>query len=312
LSWHMSFANGRHRYRWLKRLLAPMQDGAFQEDRITHPIGKCIFVFAGGTSETLEAFGPEELRPLPKKTSQEMRKQREKLEEKRNKFALLKGPDFVSRLQGHLNVLGPNPRKADPGGQIECGPDRTYPVRRTLMLRNILKLKDRATSPIDSGLLFALPGVSGYRHGARSFEKLIAALPPMLDRDVDAGEFLDLMNARNAFKTSSDIENLAAAMHKNYRDRSSAKKREVEMEFKQSYKQLDSDGKASNRAAAMRITELLELINYKVIVSAPRVCSTVRSALPGRFATDVAANHAVPGRAKSNAPCAQAMSGTGW
>ena len=36
-------------------------------------------------------------------------------------------------------------------------------------------------------------------------------------------------------------------------------------------------------------------------IGAARACSTVRSALPGRFATDVAANHAVPGRAKSNA-----------
>ena len=36
-------------------------------------------------------------------------------------------------------------------------------------------------------------------------------------------------------------------------------------------------------------------------IGAPRACSTVRSALPGRFATDVAANYAVPGRAKSSA-----------
>jgi hypothetical protein len=36
----------------------------------------------------------------------------------------------------------------------------------------------------------------------------------------------------------------------------------------------------------------------------PRVLPRPIPALPGRFATDVAANHAVPGRAKSNAPCA--------
>ena len=36
-------------------------------------------------------------------------------------------------------------------------------------------------------------------------------------------------------------------------------------------------------------------------IGAVHACSTVRSALPGRFATDVAANHAVPGRAKSSA-----------
>ena len=36
-------------------------------------------------------------------------------------------------------------------------------------------------------------------------------------------------------------------------------------------------------------------------IGAARAYSTVRSALPGRFATDVAANHAVPGRAKASA-----------
>ncbi len=41
-------------YRWLQYLLAPMQDGKFQEGQITHPIGKCIFVFAGATSITLQ------------------------------------------------------------------------------------------------------------------------------------------------------------------------------------------------------------------------------------------------------------------
>ena len=45
-------------YRWLQFLLAPMQDGRFQEGQITHPIGRCVFVFAGATSYTCENFGP--------------------------------------------------------------------------------------------------------------------------------------------------------------------------------------------------------------------------------------------------------------
>ena len=36
-------------------------------------------------------------------------------------------------------------------------------------------------------------------------------------------------------------------------------------------------------------------------IGAARACPTVRSALPGRVATDVVANHAAPGRAKSSA-----------
>jgi hypothetical protein len=44
-------------------------------------------------------------------------------------------------------------------------------------------------------------------------------------------------------------------------------------------------------------------------IGVARACSTVRSALPGRFATDVAANHAVPGHAKSSAGRAAVRSG---
>ena len=44
-------------------------------------------------------------------------------------------------------------------------------------------------------------------------------------------------------------------------------------------------------------------------IGATRACSTVRSALPGRFATNVAANHAVPGCAKSSVGRAAPRSG---
>ena len=44
-------------------------------------------------------------------------------------------------------------------------------------------------------------------------------------------------------------------------------------------------------------------------IGAARACSTVRSALRGRFATDVAANYAAPGRTKSNAKRAALRSG---
>jgi hypothetical protein len=35
---------------WLRYFLAPMQDGKFREEQLVHPIGRAIFVFAGGTS----------------------------------------------------------------------------------------------------------------------------------------------------------------------------------------------------------------------------------------------------------------------
>ncbi len=39
-----------HPLGWLRHFLAPMQDGAFQQGQIVHPIGRAIFVFAGGTA----------------------------------------------------------------------------------------------------------------------------------------------------------------------------------------------------------------------------------------------------------------------
>ena len=40
---------------WLRYFLTPMQDGAFLQGQISHPLGTAIFVFAGGTSEKLAA-----------------------------------------------------------------------------------------------------------------------------------------------------------------------------------------------------------------------------------------------------------------
>ena len=53
-----------------------------------HPIGRCIFVFAGGTSHKLKDFNND-------------------LANEKNRKNKL--PDFISRLKGFLNVIGPNP-----------------------------------------------------------------------------------------------------------------------------------------------------------------------------------------------------------
>ena len=44
------------KYEYLQYLLAPMQDGTFQEGQVTHTIGRCIMVFAGATSYKMETF----------------------------------------------------------------------------------------------------------------------------------------------------------------------------------------------------------------------------------------------------------------
>ncbi len=134
---------------WLRYFLAPMQDGEFLDGDLTHPIGRAIFVFAGGTSATLDKFGRD-------------------LDEK--KARALKLPDFISRLKGYLNVLGPNER--------EDGEDPYFILRRAILLNSMLKgcthlLRDGQVQ-VDRGVLRALLLTKKYKHGARSMESLIA------------------------------------------------------------------------------------------------------------------------------------------
>lgn len=248
--------------RWLQYLLAPMQDGTFQEGQVIHPIGKCIFVFAGGTCHRLVDFAlrkppkprAEELAALEDSQRQAKEKEYQEAAARYRSFALAKGPDFVSRLHGFLNVLGPNGRR-DPA----CPHDVTWPIRRALLLRSLLKLDDDDHLEIDPGLLDALLRVREYRNGARSFEKIVrvlcsgcrqgdlhqsalplepasghptsaaeltreqdrlhrSALPPefMLDCETRAHEFMELLTAREAFRGHPAREDLAALVNWNY------------------------------------------------------------------------------------------------
>jgi hypothetical protein len=168
---------------WLRFFLAPMQDGEFREAGRFHPIGPAIFVFAGGTSSTLQQFaaiGDEAAEKTAKK------------------------PDFLSRLKGYVNVFGPNP----------LGPnDVAYRLRRALLLRALLggkapQLFRGGLLSIDPGVLRAFIAIDRFRHGARSLEAIIAtsaltgklryersSLPPQdqLELHVDAAAFLKLV-----------------------------------------------------------------------------------------------------------------------
>jgi hypothetical protein len=192
---------------WLRYFLAPMQDGKFQEGQINHPIGRAIFVFAGGTSSSMSAFGAG-LKP--------------------DEFRSVKGPDFVSRLKGFINVLGPNPVK-------DRGPDPYFVIRRAILLRSSLqrnasalfeKRYGRDLLNIDRGVLRALLRTDEYKHGARSIESLIAmsqltgktafersCLPPesQLDLHVDGKGFLSLVQQVDL--EGPVLEKLAEAAH---------------------------------------------------------------------------------------------------
>ncbi len=191
---------------WLRYFLAPMQDGKFQQGQITHPIGRAIFVFAGGTSETMQAFDKGTQDPG---------------------FRAVKGPDFVSRLKGFVNILGPNPK--------EGTSDPFYLIRRAILLRSIIardarqffhKREGKEILEIDSGVLRALLQTRRYKHGVRSMESILAmstltgkrrfersALPSeaQLDLHVEAQDFLAILQRMEL--EGDFLEQLAAAAH---------------------------------------------------------------------------------------------------
>jgi hypothetical protein len=267
---------------WMQYLLAPMQDGVFQEGPFTHSIGKCVFVFADGTSYDYRFFGP--LDPPGDKEDEEMKKAR-------RQFVQKKGPDFKSRLTTCLNVLGPNPRKLLDRKQAETGRDPwfddpsdvEYPVRRAILLRGLLNhgKKEDATKElkIDPGLLTALLEVGHYRNGARSMEKLLnqivadgstvpsrAGLPhreivESLVQEVD--EFYERLHTAGF---GSDIEKLAKGIHERFRamNKEARKKNpktpKLDPKSDMPWEDLSPELKASNRAAVQRIPQILAAV----------------------------------------------------
>lgn len=261
-------------YRWLKHLLAPMQDGHFQEGQLTHAIGKCIMVFAGGTSWTFETFGAVE---ASEGAGGEADGERE--------FRLAKGPDFKSRLDGYLNVVGPNRRQARPGVASEDFDDIHVPLRRALMIRAVLRCTPDEKLEIDDGLLHALLGVERYTHGARSLAKILgpfAAVRPeplrrssllpfaQLDMHVSADAFLDLCAEAPTSPyppgdslTDQQVTAVAPAIHETYR---ALGRREgwLDPALDADYDDLPDFYQRSNRAAAERMLSILGLVGLRL------------------------------------------------
>lgn len=169
---------------WLKYFLAPMQDGEFVENGKTFKFGRAIFVFAGGVNHSFAEFNDRTRNP---------------------DFCEAKGPDFISRLRGILNIKSMNQPEGD--GDIE----HIYMLRRAVFLKS--KLEDRIGKLgegkldrlLDENLAKAFLTVPRFKHGVRSMEAVIdmsstkpgipyncSHLPPrdQLDMHVDAREFL--------------------------------------------------------------------------------------------------------------------------
>lgn len=255
-----------HSFMWLQYLLAPMQDGVFQEGQLTHPVGKCIFVFAGATSYNMNAFG------------------KFNTENEEKEFILKKGPDFISRLNGYINILGPNKRQNfNPGYSkvdekwIDDPSDFTYPIRRAIFIINLLKLKkDDFPLRMDWGLLNALIKVDRYKHGSRTMANLLNDIRQNNPRNLILRSWLPSKATMELhFKNPKDFyENMtretdfietawevAPIIHSYW----CKKLNDPTKEYSVEYSFLPVFIKESNVQAAMRIPEVLKAGGFKLI-----------------------------------------------
>lgn len=141
-------------YGWLRYFLAPMQDGKFTQGESTHSVGNAVFVFAGGRATQMDEFRADV-----------------------GSNRALKGPDFLSRLQGFLNVAG-----LDHDDDILLG---GVLVRRAILLRSLLfkyapniargrKETKSKYLDIDDAIVSAFLCTKRFRYGARSIETILA------------------------------------------------------------------------------------------------------------------------------------------
>lgn len=155
-------SNGRS---LVARFLAPMQDGQFRDGSRIHPIGRAIFVFAGGTARTAQHFCDavqyrQDGTPEPADPAEIQ------------KAKALKIPDFVSRLAATLDVLGPNPTDAaDAEGAL---------LRRAVLLRNLIQktlpqvvADGDGHADIDPAVIEAFLSDVTFTFGARSIEQVL-------------------------------------------------------------------------------------------------------------------------------------------
>lgn len=173
------------RWGWLKHFLAPMQDATFKDKELVHPLGSAIFVFAGGTADNYGEFNLRSAKlknsetrnsgesPVHASAEKEADDSRE-TEAKLSEFKAAKGPDFVSRLRGYVDVQGISGIEGD----------SACVVRRAVLLRSLLERDERTANlfrtigkdkelQIDTPVLRAFLNVNSYHHGARSLEAIL-------------------------------------------------------------------------------------------------------------------------------------------
>lgn len=125
---------------WLSWFLAPMQDGVVETSDKPIKVRKAVFIFAGGTAETLDEFN------LRARLSPEAYRAR-------------KVPDFVSRLRGAINI----------GGLNGIGDERI--ISRALVLSRF----GERTKGLSDTQIDRLLSNGHFVHGVRSMKTLLDA-----------------------------------------------------------------------------------------------------------------------------------------
>jgi len=157
---------------WLKFFLAPMQDGAFYSAQVERPIdiGRAVFIFAGGIYSSFERFDPRSAdadEELGYVLSESHKKRIEQ-------FKQAKGPDFISRLRGYINIAEAN---AEPGRAKHF-------ARRAIQLLGLLERLEFVSGKwarIDEPIIYAMLTVDRYQHGVRSMEAILRMCRPIDD-----------------------------------------------------------------------------------------------------------------------------------
>jgi hypothetical protein len=211
---------------WLRYFLSPMQDAEFMDRGAPHPIGQSIFVFAGGTSGSYAEFA----KPF---------------HDKDDDFKKAKGPDFLSRLRGTLDIPG-----LDLNPSFDAyGPTEAFPCEAAILLRRagILAFQLGEKFPhlrdagkalrVSPGVVRALLHLPQFEHGNRSFEALLDMshlsgarefTPSMLpasghtDLHANASHLSQLIATEQPF-SAQDRTKIAQAIHEHYVEQRKAK-----------------------------------------------------------------------------------------
>jgi hypothetical protein len=244
-----------------KELLVMMQDGQYIDQGHTHAIGRPLLLFLVNTdSPTLDNLQTPVVREIKERRSDDV--------------------NLLENLHCAIQIAGPNQTNLQ---------DKWFPVRRAMMLRNMLvsdfpHLKNHDGSiKVDDAVLHALLHVPTYKHGLRSLSKMlstsrltdrkrtkfdISALPPeeQIQNHVDGRIFMSYL--RSPKLPASLREKLAQELFATYKKKRVAmaqteeKRRELETDPSMyDWPELAAHLKESTRAQADDIPRKLRAVN---------------------------------------------------